>query len=175
MMNRRFVIEAVLVAVYGQLLVPGRPVEYLIPYSTIQELYEMRDSNEPVMPETDDDTHVKQKINELIAFFEEAFNRKKIERALQMPWKKSPPLLVNDEVTFTVVYAIDNAHYGETFDPVETELILTALHEKAPIVTDQLEFLDKVIDGEVPVQTYDVEDFEFALEDQLTEEDWKSL
>lgn len=172
-MSRRFVIEAVLVAVYGQLLVPGRPVEYLIPFSTIQELYDMRDSEEPVMPEPDDDAHVKQKINELIAFFEEAFNRKKIERALQMPWKRSPPLLVSDEVTFTVVHAIDNAHYGETFDPVETELILTALHEKAPIVTDQLEFLDKVIDAEVPVQTYDVEDFEFALEEELSESDWK--
>ncbi|RKN78988.1 ADP-heptose synthase [Paenibacillus ginsengarvi] len=174
-MNRRFVIEAVLVAVYGQLLVPGRPVEFLVPYSTIQELYEMRDSDEPVMPEQDEDAHVKQKIKELIDFFEESFNRKKIERALQMPWKKSPPLLVNDDVTFTIVYAIDNAHYGETFDPVETELILTALYEKAPIVTDQLEFLDKVIEAEVPVQTYDVEDFEFALEEYISAEDWKTL
>ncbi|MDF2722245.1 MAG: ADP-heptose synthase, partial [Paenibacillus sp.] len=87
----------------------------------------------------------------------------------------SPPLLVNDEVTFTVVYAIDNAHYGEMVDPVETELILTALHEKAPIVTDQIEFLDKVIDGEVPVQTYDVEDFEYALELSEEENDWKTL
>jgi hypothetical protein len=175
MMSRRFVIEAVLVAVYGQLLVPGRPVEYLIPFSTIQELYEMRNSDEPVMPDADDDAHVKQKIGELIEFFEESFNRKKIERALQVPWKKSPPLLVNDEVTFTIVHAIDNAHYGETFDPVETELILTAIHEKAPIVTDQLEFLDKLFESEVPVVTYDIEDFEFALEEDHTEDDWKTL
>jgi hypothetical protein len=175
MMNRRFVIEAVLVAVYGQLLVPGRPVEYLIPFSTIQELYEMRDSGEPVMPEAEDDAHVKQKIVELIAFFEESFNWKKIEKSLQVPWKKSPPLLVNSDVTFTVVNAIDNAYYGELFDPIETELILTALHEKAPIITDQLEFLDKAIEAEVPVQIYDVEDFDFALDEQLSEEDWKML
>lgn len=68
-MSRRFVIEAVLVAIYGELLAPSQPVEYLIPYNTIMELYEMKDSPEPVMPEADDDAHVKQKIGELIAFF----------------------------------------------------------------------------------------------------------
>ncbi len=68
-MSRRFVIEAVLVAIYGELMVPSRPVEYLIPYSSILELYEMKDSKEPVMPEADDDAHVKEKIGELIAFF----------------------------------------------------------------------------------------------------------
>lgn len=171
MMNRRFVIEAVLVALHGELLVPGRPVEYLIPYSTIQELYELKDSDEPLVLEADDDVYVKERIGELIEYFEDAFNRKKIERALQMPWKKSPPLPVNDDVTLTVVHAIDNAHYGELFDPVETELILTAIHEQAPIVTDQFEFMDKIVNGEVPVQVYDIEDFEYALEEQAGEED----
>jgi len=163
-MRRRFVIEAVMTAIYGQLLVPGRPVEYIIPYSTILELYDMRDSDEPVMPDPEDDAHVKQKIGELIAFLEESFNKKKIERALVAPWRSSPPLLINENVTFTVVYAVENAQYGEIFDPIETELILTSQREQSPLLTDQLEFVDKLIEEEVPVQVFDVEDFEYALE-----------
>jgi hypothetical protein len=166
-MSRRLVIEAVMVATYGQLLVPSRPVEYIIPYSTIMELYEMRDSGEQVMPDPEDDVHVKGKIAELIAFFEDPFNKKKVERALGMPWRKSPPLIVNDKVTFTVVYAVDNAQYGETFDPIETELILTSLHEQAPLLTDQLEFLDRAFEAEVPIQIFDVDDFELALDGDL--------
>ena len=163
-MRRRFVIEAVMTAIYGQLLVPGRPVEYIIPYSTILELYDMRDSDEPVMPDPEDDAHVKQKIGELIAFLEESFNKKKIERALVAPWRSSPPLLINENVTFTVIYAVENAQYGEIFDPIETELILTSQREQSPLLTDQLEFVDKLIEEEVPVQVFDVEDFEYALE-----------
>lgn len=166
-MNRRFAIEAVMVAIYGQLLKPGRQVEYIIPYTTILELYEMKDSDEPVMPDPEEDRHVKEKIGELIEFFEIPLNRKKIERALQQPWRSSPPLIVNEEVTFTVVYAIENAQYGEIFDPVETELILTAQREQVPIITDQYEFLDRIVEGAVPVQAYDIEDFEFAVEEGL--------
>lgn len=173
-MHRQFVIEAVMIAIYGQLLVPSRPVEYVIPYSTILELYEMRDSSEPVMPDPDDDVHVKQKIGELIGFFEDPFNKKKVERSLQSPWRKSPPLLVNDNVTFTVVYAIDNAQYGEQFDPIETELILTCIREKIPILTDQFEFQDKAIAAGVPVQIFDVDDFEFAVEEDFPEPDEES-
>lgn len=168
-MSRRFVIEAVMVAVHGQLMLPNRPVEYVVPYTTIQELYEMRDDVEPLMPDPADDKHVKSKIVELIAYFEESFNKKKIERALTAPWRKSPPLLVNDKVTFTVVYAVDNAQYGEFFDPVETELILTAQRELAPIITDQFEFMDKVFEEGVSVQLFDVEDFEYALEAETAE------
>jgi len=167
-MSRRFVIEAVMVAIYGQLLKPGRQVEYFIPYTTILELYDMKDGSEPVMPDEDEDRHVKEKIGELIEFFEIPLNRKKIERALMQPWRKSPPLIVNDEVTFTVINAVENAQYGEGFDPVETELILTSQREQAPIITDQYEFLDKIVEGDVPVQAYDIEDFEFAVEEGLT-------
>ncbi|MGV2644703.1 ADP-heptose synthase, partial [Clostridium perfringens] len=39
-MTRIFVTEAVMLAIYGQLLVPPKPVEYIIPYTTILELYE---------------------------------------------------------------------------------------------------------------------------------------
>ncbi|MCP3772916.1 ADP-heptose synthase [Paenibacillus sp. MZ04-78.2] len=170
-MSRRFVIEAVLVAVYGELMAPSRPVEYLIPYSTILELYEMKDSPEPVMPDTEDDAHVKGKIVELIAFFDDSFNKKKLERALVAPWRPSPPLPINENVTFTVINAVDNAQYGESFDPIETEVVLTSLREKAPILTDQLELMEKIIQAEVPVQVYDVYDFEFAVEDGITADD----
>ena len=49
-MSRRFVIEAVMIAIYGQLLLPKRPVEYRIPYTTVMELYDMKDSPDPLMP-----------------------------------------------------------------------------------------------------------------------------
>ena len=88
-MRRRFVIEAVLVATYGHLLVPSRPIDFVVPYSSIAELYEMRDGPEPVMDDPDDDFHVKNKINELIAFFEDSLNRKKIEKAMQVPGVKA--------------------------------------------------------------------------------------
>lgn len=170
-MSRRFVIEAVLVAIYGELMVPSRPVEYVIPYSSILELYEMKDSTEPVMPDADDDAFVKGKIGELIAFFDDPFNKKKIERALQSPWRSSPPLPVNDQVTFTVVYSVENAQYGETLDPIETEVILTSLREQVPVLTDQIELMEKIIQAEIPVQVYDVYDFEFAVEDGITADD----
>jgi len=173
-MKRRFVIEAVMAAIYGELMVPNRPVEYLLPYSTVQELYDMKNNGEPVMPDPADDAHVKQKIGEMIAYFEESFNRKKIERAFAAPWKTSPPLLVNDNVSFVVINAIENAQYGEMFDPIETELLLTSLREQVPILTDQLDFLERVIDSEIPVQVFDIEDFEYALEADLQTEDWKT-
>ncbi|MCR8633130.1 MULTISPECIES: ADP-heptose synthase [Paenibacillus] len=163
-MRRRLVIEAVMLAIYGEMLVPDRDVEYLVPYSTIQELYELRESKEPIMPESDDEIHVRTKINELINMTEEPFNRKKIERALSVPWAKSSPLPLNSKVTLTIIYAVENAEYGEQFDPIETDLILTSLHEKVPMLTDQPEFVDRLIEAEVPVQVYDMDDFEYAVE-----------
>jgi hypothetical protein len=164
-MRRRFVIEAVMVATYGQLLVPGRPVDYVIPYSTIMELYDMKDGAEPVMEDPDDDKHVKSIIGELIDFFQDPLNRKKIEKALQVPWRESSALLLNDNVSFTVVNAMDDAHYGEFFDPIETEQILSASRLQIPILTDQLELQDRIIEAEAPVHVFDIEDFEFAVEE----------
>ncbi|MNC71990.1 hypothetical protein D3C75_1229840 [compost metagenome] len=43
-------------------------------------------------------------------------------------------------------------------------MILLSLREKLPILTDQLEFVDKVIHASVPVQVFDIEDFEYAVE-----------
>ncbi|GKU79230.1 ADP-heptose synthase [Paenibacillus sp. L3-i20] len=170
-MRRRFVIEAVMIATYGHLLVPSRPVEYVIPYSSIAELYEMRESSDPVMEDPDDDSHVKSKINELITFFENALNRKKIEKALQMPWRESSPLLLDEMIQFTVIHAVDNAQYGEIFDPIETELLLTALRLNTPLLSDQYEFQEILIEAEVPVQVYDIEDFEFAVEEGISSVD----
>jgi hypothetical protein len=166
-MSRTFIMEAVMLAVHGQLLTPERPVEYIIPYTTIMELYEMKDGAEPIMPTPDDDAHVKSKIGELIAYFEDPFNKKKIEKALQMAWRKSPPLPINKHVSMTIVNAVENEEYGEGFDPIETELILVAIKEKAPLLTDQLDFIDKLIDAQIPIEAFDVEDFEFAVEGDL--------
>lgn len=171
-MTRRFVIEAIMVAIYGEMMVPSQPVEYIIPYSTIMELYEMKDSPEAIMPEAEDNLHVKQKIVELIDFFNDSFNKKKLERALVAPWRKSPPLLASDKVTFTIVNGSESAQYGEAVDPIETELILTSLKEQAPIITDQVDFMEKVVQAEIPVQVYDIYDFEFAVEDGIEADDW---
>ncbi len=166
-MSRRFVMEAVMLAIYGQLLVPNRPVEYLIPYSTLLELYELRQSGEPVVPDSDEDEHVKRKISELISFFEDSFNKKKIERALSAPWRKSAPLPIGERVSLTIVYAVENAEFGEGFDPIETDMLLIAMKEQEPLLTDQLELVDRIIEAEIPVQAFDVEDFEFAVEDEF--------
>lgn len=167
-MRRRFVIEAVMVATYGHLLIPSRPIDYVVPYSSILELYDMRDGAEPVMDDPDDDAHVKSKVGELITFFEDPLNRKKIERAMQVPWRESSPLILNDRIQFTIVHAVDNAHYGEYFDPIETELLLTSSKLQIPLLSDQFEFQDKLIEARVPVQVYDIEDFEFAVEEGIS-------
>ncbi|QTH45128.1 ADP-heptose synthase [Cohnella sp. LGH] len=164
-MSRRFVIEAVMIAIYGQLLLPKRPVEYRIPYTSVMELYDMKDSPEPVMPEADDDAYVKTKIGEMIAYFEDSFNKKKIERALMAPWRESPPLPINDNVSLIIVNAAENMQYGEVFDPIETEIILMANKLQCPILTDQIEFQDKVVHNSVPVQLFDIDDFEYAVEE----------
>ena len=76
-MTRIFVTEAVMLAIYGQLLVPPKPVEYIIPYTTILELYELHTTEEHLMNSSADDQHVKIKIGELISYFEEPLNKRK--------------------------------------------------------------------------------------------------
>jgi hypothetical protein len=166
-MSRRFVIEAVMIAIYGQLLLPKHPVEYRIPYTTVMELYDMKDSIDPVMPEAEDDAHVKSKIGEMITYFEDPFNKKKLERALMAPWRESPPLPINENVTFVIVNAAESMQYGELFDPIETEVILMSLRLECPILTDQIEFQDKIVQNAIPVQLFDIDDFEFAVEEGL--------
>jgi hypothetical protein len=170
-MSRRFVIEAVMIAIYGQLLLPKRPVEFRIPYTTVMELYDMKDSPEPVMPEADDDAHVKHKIGEMISYFEDPFNKKKLERALMAPWRESPPLPINENVTLVIVNASESMQYGELFDPIETEVILMSMRFECPILTDQIEFQDKVVQNAIPVTLFDIDDFEFAIEEQVESTD----
>lgn len=154
-----------MIAVYGQLLVPSRSVEYLLPYSSISELYELADSDYSIMLDDGYEKDVQRKIKEMIRYFEDPFNKKKIQRALQQPWKKSSFLYHTSDVTFTIVNAIDQAQYGDDMDPIETELVMTALREDAPILTDQTDFIHRLLDVEASVQVIDIEDFDYALED----------
>lgn len=168
-MSRRFVIEAVMVAIYGEMLLPSQPVEYIVPYATIMELYEFHNSPEALIDDPEDDLHVKRKISELISYLEEPLNRKKIERALQMPWCKSASILLNEHIILTIVNAIDNEQYGDYFDPIETEIVLTATRLKAPVLTDHYELIQRIIESEIPIQVFDIQDFDYALE--VKEED----
>ncbi|MCM3782856.1 ADP-heptose synthase [Neobacillus mesonae] len=163
-MPRQLVTEAVMVAIYGQLLAPSAPVEYLVPYTTVLELYELQSSPEPLMELAEEDQHVKKKIGELITYFEEPFNKKKISKALQTPWAKSSSILLDDKVSISIIGAMDTAQYGDFFDPIETELLLTAQRFNLPLLTDQAEWIGRIIEASVPVQVYDIEDFEYALE-----------
>ena len=166
-MSRQFVTEAVMVAIYGQLLTSPAPVEYIVPYTSLLELYEFQDSTEPLMDNPMDDQHVKRKVRELISYFEEPLNQKKIRRALQMPWAKSLPILFDANTSLIVINAVDTAHYGEYFDPIETELVLTAQREALPILTDQLDWIHRIIEASVPVHVYDIDDFDFAVDDPM--------
>ncbi|MBE0341340.1 ADP-heptose synthase, partial [Paenibacillus sp. 28ISP30-2] len=74
-MSRQFVTEAVMVAIYVQLLTTPAPVEYIVPYTSLLELYEFQDSTEPLMDNPADDQHVKRKVSELISYFEEPLNQ----------------------------------------------------------------------------------------------------
>jgi hypothetical protein len=167
-MTRIFVTEAVMLAIYGQLLVPLKPVEYIIPYTTILELYELHTTEEHLMNSSADDQHVKIKIGELISYFEEPLNKKKIERALQVPWSKSPTIPVSESTRVSVMNTMDTAPYGESFDPVETELLLASQRAEAPILTDQYELIQRIVESALPVQVYDIDDFDFALEVPLS-------
>lgn len=153
-----------MVASYGQLLVPDRHVQYFMPYSSVKELYEMAESADPVMHDPAEDQYVKARIKELIEFCEEPFNRKKLEKALSVPWRASAPIVVNEHVSLVIVNAYDHEQYGEGFDPIETELIVIATQQGIPVLTDQIEFTRKVIEHEIDVQVFDVEDYEYALE-----------
>ncbi|MNP57933.1 hypothetical protein D3C76_1528030 [compost metagenome] len=118
------------------------------------------------MNRTDDDQHVKSKIRELIAYFEEPLNSKKINRCLSVPWAKSSGILLGEMAHVTIINSVDNAAYGETFDPIETELLLTSVREKVPVLTDQFELIQRIIEGGIPVQVYDIDDFDFAMEEE---------
>ncbi|ASA22124.1 ADP-heptose synthase [Paenibacillus donghaensis] len=165
-MSRQFVTEAIMMVIYGELLAPGNPVEYIIPYISVMELYEVADSAEPVMNDPEEDKYIRPKIRELISYFEEPLNAKKIDRCLAVPWAKSSGILLGSQVQIKIINSIDTAPYGETFDRIETEMLLISQREKVPILTDQSELIRRIFEGSVPVQVYDVDDFEYAMEEK---------
>jgi len=169
-MPKQFVIEAIMLAIYGELMAPAEPVEYLVPLSTIYELDEFYHSPQPIMPDPDDDKHVRKIMWDMIQFFSDPFHRKRIEKNLIAPWSTVTFPFPNG-VTLRVVKVEDNAMWGELFDPVETQLLLTAMRFEKPLLTDQTDWQDRILEYVVPVQFYDIDDFEFALEQGITLED----
>ncbi|HBS47425.1 MAG TPA: ADP-heptose synthase, partial [Paenibacillus sp.] len=83
-----------------------------------------------------------------------------------VPWAKSSGILLGGQSKITIINSMDTAVYGETFDPIETELLLSSQREKVPILTDQFELIQRIIEGGVPVQVYDIDDFDFAMEEE---------
>lgn len=61
---------------------------------------------------------------------------------------------------------MDTAQYGEYFDPIETELLLTSQRLNTPILTDQVDFIARIIESSAPVQVFDIDDFDFAMDDE---------
>jgi len=169
-MPKQFVIEAIMLAIYGELMAPAEPVEYLVPLSTIYELDEFYHSPQPIMPDPDDDKHVRKIMWDMIQFFSDPFHRKRIEKKLIAPWSTVTFPFPNG-VTLRVVKVEDNAMWGELFDPVETQLLLTAMRFEKPLLTDQTDWQDRILEYVVPVQFYDIDDFEFALEQGIALED----
>ncbi|HEU4962298.1 MAG TPA: ADP-heptose synthase [Bacilli bacterium] len=161
---KRFVLEPVLFAIFSELLEPIEPIEYVIPYVSVIELYDLKDSDQVVM-DLSQDARVKGNIEQLIAFFEQPFVRKKMERTLKVPWMKSAPILFSETVTITVVNSLDNAEFGEAFDPVETELLLTARREQLPIISDQLEFQKRVHEARIGLTVIDVAEIGFRVDE----------
>ncbi|TCP53740.1 hypothetical protein EV586_10584 [Tumebacillus sp. BK434] len=166
---QRFVVEPILFAMFGELLFPTEPIEYIIPYSTVMELYDLRESEE-VISDPQENERVKANLEKIIQFFEQPFVSKKLDKSLRVPWQKSRPILFNENVTFTVVNALDNAEYGEEFDPVETELILLARREQIPLITDQLQFQQRIVEARINITVIDVADFGFQVDDGMFEE-----
>ncbi|QQE75666.1 ADP-heptose synthase [Brevibacillus composti] len=166
-MSKQFVIEAIMLAIYGELMAPSQPVEYFIPSSTIYELDEFYHSPEPIMPDPDDDMHVRKVMREMSQFFADPFNRKRLEKGLIAPWS-CIPFTFPGGVTIQVVKVEDTAFWGELFDPVETQILLTGMHFDIPVITDQPDYQDRILEYVVPVQFYDIDDFEFALEQGIS-------
>lgn len=170
-MRKKFVLEAVMLAIYGELLSPAKPTEYVIPASTIYELEEIEQTTEPIMPDQEDDRHVRGIIRDMIQFFDDPFKRKKMEKSLIAPWS-TVTFPFSEEVQLTIIKSTDSASWGELFDPIETQLILTAMRLHSPILTDQVDWQERLLEHEISVQFYDIEDFEFAVEAGLSLDDY---
>lgn len=165
--EKAFVLEAVMLAIYGELLHPAQPVEFLIPSSTIYELEDFLHTQSPIVFDPEEEKNVRSVIADMIQYFQDPFKRKKMERSLLAPWS-TLSFPYDEKVTFTIVHAEDNETWGEVFDPIETEMLLTAIKFDVPLITDQAEWQEKILDNMVPVQFFDIEDFEFAVEQGMS-------
>ncbi|MFC4769022.1 ADP-heptose synthase [Effusibacillus consociatus] len=163
---RTFVTEPVVLAMFGELLQPSSPVRYLFPLSSIKELHLLL--NETLSSDDEEQTVIRSNIENLIAFFENPFVNKKIDQCSFAPWAISKPIIYHELVTFQVVNAVDTAAYGEEFDPIETELILLAMKENVPLLIEDPSIQERIVESDLPMQVFDVADFEFALEEDLT-------
>ncbi|WP_255298433.1 ADP-heptose synthase [Brevibacillus dissolubilis] len=160
-----------MLAIYGELLMPARPVEYIIPLTTIYELEEFLHSPQEIMRDPDEEKQVREVVGYMIKYFQDPFKRKKMEKSLVAPWS-TITFPYSERVSLTVMRTDDNAMWGEIFDPVETELLLAAMKAEAPLLTDQVELEDRMLEFMVPVQFYDIDDFEFAVEQGISPDDW---
>lgn len=163
---RTFVTEPLVLALFSELLLPSYPVRYLIPYSSLQELYLFR--NERLSEDEEEQNVMMENITILIDFFENPFVKKKVDSVASIPWAVSKPILYHEQVSFQVVNSTESAEFGDEFDPIETELLLLAAKENVPLLIEDPSIQQRIIDYDVSVQVYDVADFEFALEEDLS-------
>lgn len=163
---RTFVTEPLVLALFSELLLPSYPVRYLIPYSSLQELYLF--GNERLSEDEEEQNVIMENITILIDFFENPFVKKKIDSIASIPWAVSKPILYHEQVSFQVVNSTESAEFGDEFDPIETELLLLAAKENVPLLIEDPSIQQRIIDYDVSVQVYDVADFEFALEEDLS-------
>ncbi|MNW69617.1 hypothetical protein D3C74_486640 [compost metagenome] len=45
-------------------------------------------------------------------------------------------------------------------------MLLTSQRLSIPILTDQVELIARIIESESPVQVFDIDDFDFAMDDE---------
>jgi hypothetical protein len=165
---RTFVTEPLVLAIFSELLFPSYPVRYLFPYSSLQELYLL--TNERFSEDDEEQAAIHDHISTLIRFFENPFVKKKIDRITAIPWAVSKPILYNGQISFQVINSSDSGEFGEEFDPIETELLMIAVKERVPLLIEDLSIQQRIIDFEIPIQVFDVADFQFALEETLAGE-----
>lgn len=122
------------------------------------------------MYDNEEEKHVRAMITEMLQFFRDPFSSKKMEKTLVAPWS-TVTFPIRPNVSLTVVKAEDNEMWGELFDPIETELLLTSMRFEAPLITDQDDWQDRILEYLLPVQFYDIEDFNFAVEDGISRDD----
>lgn len=55
---------------------------------------------------------------------------------------------------------------ANTYRPGSNAYSTTLMREQAPLLTDQFEFVSRLIANEVPIPIYDIDDFDYAVEQE---------